>query len=56
MGAASIPAGARTQDQVATARKKPPKAPGTPWWLWLAVAAIVIFCLLPFYWLINISL
>src|SRR5215216_5699479 len=30
--------------------------PGTPWWLWIAVAAIVIFCLLPFYWLINISL
>jgi multiple sugar transport system permease protein len=29
---------------------------GTPWWLWIAVAAIVIFCLLPFYWLINISL
>ncbi len=56
MGAASIPAGARTQDQVAVARKKPPKAPGTPWWLWLAVAAIVLFCLFPFYWLINISL
>src|SRR5215217_6261369 len=30
--------------------------PKTPWWLWVAVAAIVIFCLLPFYWLINISL
>jgi multiple sugar transport system permease protein len=30
--------------------------PKTPWWLWLAVAAIVVFCLLPFYWLINISL
>ena len=30
--------------------------PGTPWWLWLSVAAIVVFCLLPFYWLINISL
>jgi multiple sugar transport system permease protein len=31
-------------------------APGTPWWLWICVAAIVIFCLLPFYWLVNISL
>ena len=29
---------------------------GTPWWMWIAVAAIVIFCLFPFYWLINMSL
>src|SRR3954454_11539601 len=29
---------------------------GTPWWLWLAVAAIVLFCLFPFYWMLNISL
>jgi multiple sugar transport system permease protein len=29
---------------------------GTPWWLWIAVAAIVVFCLAPFYWLLNISL
>jgi multiple sugar transport system permease protein len=28
----------------------------TPWWLYLVVAAIVIFCLFPFYWMINISL
>jgi multiple sugar transport system permease protein len=39
---------------------KPKKAhkaePGTPWWLWVAVAAIVVFCLAPFYWLVNISL
>jgi multiple sugar transport system permease protein len=27
-----------------------------PWWMWIAVAAIVVFCLFPFYWLINISL
>jgi multiple sugar transport system permease protein len=40
------------------ARAKKVKAPrtGTPWWLWLAVGAIVIFCLFPFYWLVNISL
>ncbi len=57
MGAASIPAGTRAQDTVATKRKAPPpKAAGTPWWLWVAVAAIVIFCLFPFYWLLNISL
>lgn len=53
MEAASVPA-ARTADRVAT-KKKPPKA-GTPWWLWLSVAAIVLFCLFPFYWLLNISL
>ena len=40
------------------AAKKKPKDPGvkTPWWMWVAVAAIVLFCLFPFYWLINISL
>ena len=27
-----------------------------PWWMWVVVAAIVVFCLFPFYWLINISL
>ena len=42
-------AGART-------RRRKPKGPGTPWWMWVAVAAIVLFCLFPFYWLINISL
>ncbi len=50
-----------TADAVAkpprSARKqKAPAGPKTPWWLWLSVAAIVIFCLAPFYWLINISL
>ena len=59
MSAASAPAGAgaaaRTEPAVASKRKKV-GGPGTPWWLWLSVAAIVIFCLLPFYWLINISL
>ena len=37
-------------------RKKRRKEGSTPWYLWLAVAAIVVFCLFPFYWLINISL
>jgi len=50
-----------TADEVTTARPKKPRkqkaaTPKPPWWLWLAVAAIVIFCLAPFYWLINISL
>jgi multiple sugar transport system permease protein len=30
--------------------------PRTPWWMWLAVTAIVLYCLFPFYWMINISL
>jgi multiple sugar transport system permease protein len=38
------------------AKAKKPKKEGTPLWMWLAVAAIVIFCLFPFYWLINLSL
>jgi multiple sugar transport system permease protein len=54
MGAATAAAGARAETQAAV--KKPPKAPGTPWYVWLAVIAIVIFCLFPFYWMVNISL
>src|ERR671922_1996400 len=55
MGATAAPAGATTRDEVAV-RKKGPKAPGPPWWIYLCVAGVVIFCLLPFYWLVNISL
>jgi multiple sugar transport system permease protein len=40
----------------ARTRAKKSGEPGTPWWMWVAVAAIVIFCLFPFYWLVNISL
>src|SRR5918997_4557302 len=52
-------AASATQPAPAAARRKKSAAgsePKTPWWLWLCVAAIVVFCLLPFYWLINISL
>jgi multiple sugar transport system permease protein len=45
----------RVQPRVAEKRKMP-TGPKTPWYLWLAVAAIVVFCLFPFYWLINVSL
>jgi multiple sugar transport system permease protein len=57
---ASIAAGAtdtvdRTEPDAAR-RAAPDAGPKTPWWLWVAVAAIVAFCLAPFYWLVNISL
>jgi len=50
-----------TADTVAAPRRparkqKAPAGPKPPWWLWVCVAAIVIFCLAPFYWLVNISL
>jgi trehalose/maltose transport system permease protein len=50
-----------TAEPVTTARPKAAKkqkaaTPRPPWWLWVAVAAIVVFCLAPFYWLVNVSL
>jgi multiple sugar transport system permease protein len=50
-----------TAEPVTTARPKAakqqkPAAPRPPWWLWVSVAAIVLFCLAPFYWLVNVSL
>ena len=45
-----------TPEQAATKKTKPPTGVKTPWWMWLAIGAIVLFCLFPFYWLINISL
>jgi multiple sugar transport system permease protein len=47
-----------TTRPLARSRSKAAKSPreGTPWYMWLAVAGIVIFCLFPFYWLVNISL
>jgi multiple sugar transport system permease protein len=54
MEAASIPASVeRAGTKV---KRRDPAKPRTPWWLWLAVAAVVLFCLFPFYWLINTSL
>jgi multiple sugar transport system permease protein len=35
--------------------RKRPRQGQSPW-IWLAVVAIVLFCLFPFYWLINVSL
>jgi multiple sugar transport system permease protein len=53
MEAASVP---RAQPAAKKRKTAAGATPGTPWWLWIAVSAIVIFCLLPFYWLVNISL
>ncbi|WP_028059722.1 carbohydrate ABC transporter permease [Candidatus Solirubrobacter pratensis] len=54
MAATTVPQ-ATTADTTAT-RKQAVKGPSTPWWLWVCVFGIVVFCLLPFYWLVNISL
>jgi multiple sugar transport system permease protein len=54
MGAATAAGTAARED--AAVKTKGPKAPGPPWWIYVAVAAVVIFCLFPFYWLVNISL
>ena len=54
MAATTVTAG--TAEKAETARRSAPKAPGTPWWLWICVTIIVLFCLVPFYWLVNISL
>src|SRR5919106_6352223 len=54
MATASVPA-AEVRAGTKTKAKKAPRQ-GTPWWLWFAVAGIVIFCLFPFYWLVNTSL
>jgi multiple sugar transport system permease protein len=53
MAATTVPVAA---EKATTAKRAAPKAPGTPWWLWICVFAIIVFCLLPFYWLVNISL
>jgi multiple sugar transport system permease protein len=54
MEAAAAPA-AQTATRARTAARKPRKD-RPPWWLWVAVAAIVLFCVFPFYWMVNISL
>ena len=45
----------RAEPRTRTKAKKP-QGEGTPWWMWVAVGAIVVFCLFPFYWLVNMSL
>jgi len=56
MSTETVTAPGRAVTATRTRSRKAPGGPKTPWYLWVAVAAIVIFCLFPFYWLINISL
>ncbi len=56
MGAASVPVDVVETDAKTATKKQKQPTEGTPWWMWIAVAAIVVFCLFPFYWLVNISL
>jgi multiple sugar transport system permease protein len=53
MEAASVPAAKPRRTTRINPRTGQPR---TPWWMWVAVAAIVVFCLFPFYWLVNTSL
>ena len=54
MEAASVPA---TVERAGTkTKRRDPTKVRTPWWIWLAVAGIIVFCLFPFYWLVNTSL
>src|SRR3954463_2714832 len=52
---ATAPQPTTVEPEVATKKPKPAGVK-TPWWMWVCVLAIVLFCLFPFYWLINISL
>src|SRR5690348_8372347 len=56
MAATAGAAAAAETAQPQVASKKLDRGQKTPWWMWVAVAVIVIFCLFPFYWLVNISL
>ena len=46
----------RAEPRARTRTRKPRKEGATPWWMWLSVLVICIFCLFPFYWLVNMSL
>ncbi len=52
---APAPAVSVPEPRVREKARKPPRQGQSPW-IWLAVVAIILFCLFPFYWLINVSL
>ncbi|MGH2761659.1 MAG: carbohydrate ABC transporter permease [Thermoleophilaceae bacterium] len=45
-----------TAERAGAGRRRGPRRWARPVLLWLAVALICVFCLFPFYWLINVSL
>jgi multiple sugar transport system permease protein len=53
--AATTQAGAGAGTTPTTA-KRTDSGPKTPWWMWVCIVALVLYCLFPFYWLINLSL
>jgi multiple sugar transport system permease protein len=53
--AAGAAATAETAAQPRVATKKRDRGQKTPGWMWIAVVVIIVFCLFPFYWLVNIS-
>jgi multiple sugar transport system permease protein len=53
---ATAPPQTTPEDEATTKRAKAPSGAKTPWWMYLAIGAIVVFCLFPFYWLVNLSL
>jgi multiple sugar transport system permease protein len=55
MEASSVTSAEAVPRARARATRKP-KRDRTPWYMWIAVVAIVLFCLFPFYWLVNMSL
>ncbi|HKE80077.1 MAG TPA: carbohydrate ABC transporter permease [Solirubrobacteraceae bacterium] len=55
MSTAEAPAVAVPEQRVRTRKRKHRRQGQSPW-IWVAVIAIIIFCLFPFYWLINVSL
>ena len=55
MSTAQAPAVAVSEPRVRERRRKRRRQCQSPW-IWVAVIAIIIFCLFPFYWLINVSL
>jgi multiple sugar transport system permease protein len=44
------------RDEVRVSERRPRRRWVRPLLLWIAVALIIVFCLFPFYWLINVSL
>jgi multiple sugar transport system permease protein len=56
MEAATVPAADVRRKTTKTRKLKTGESQRTPWWMWVAVVGIVLFCLFPFYWLVNTSL